>query len=243
MKPEDRKAAIEAGILKGSAHNSDNHKPKSPISEKLGNDLRCVATGARQHAILRNPDLLLDLLAFQLSHGLNWRSPFGISTTIIPNQPGTEEAGYTLDERLTTGVESEKYDADLAKKLRAFRKKGADHIRAELTRILATQYHGGDEKLQALVDKETKPSIREVWTPTAGNFFKRVNAAYLTDLWCDLLDLAADHPTATTFAKLKKGEKADKLESLFQNAEFREAHSVTDAQAAKIDAWLPEGME
>jgi ParB family chromosome partitioning protein len=64
----------------------------------------------------------------------------------------------------------------------------------------------------------------------------------MVEIWRDLLDLPEDHPTATTFAKLKKGEKAEKLEKLFSDADMRKAHNVTDEQAAKIDAWLPEGM-
>lgn len=242
IKPETKKAAIEAGVLRGSAHSS-NDKPKSPISAKLADDLARIAKGARQHAILRDPELMLDLLAYQLSHDLFWRSPFGISTSDVPNWPTTEAEGYELDERLTKGGKGDMYGKDLAKSFRAFRKKGADHIRGELTRFLAAQYTGGDEKMIALVDKETKPNVREVWTPTAENFFSRVGGPYLNELWGDLLDLVEDHPTATTFAKLKKGEKAEKLESLFAIAEVRKAHNVTEDQAARIDAWLPEGME
>nr|WP_010400632.1 hypothetical protein [Paracoccus sp. TRP] len=50
------------------------------------------------------------------------------------------------------------------------------------------------------------------------------------------------HPDPS-FAKLKKGEKAAKLEALFSDDDARKAHRVTEAQAARIDAWLPEGME
>ena len=88
-----------------------------------------------------------------------------------------------------------------------------------------------------------EPQTREVWTPTAANFFGRVGGPYMVEIWRDLLDLAEDHPTATTFAKLKKGEKAAKLEALFTQSDLRSALGVTEAQAAKIDAWLPEGME
>ena len=62
-------------------------------------------------------------------------------------------------------------------------------------------------------------------------------------LWRDLLDLKEDHPTATTFAKLKKGEKAAKLEALFNEPALRKTHGVTEAQDSRIGAWLPEGME
>ena len=245
VKPETKKAAVEAGVLQASRHGSADDKPKSPISNKLADDLARVVTGARQHAALRNPDLLIDLLAFQLSHPLHWRGPLGLSTSEVPNYPTTEAEGYTLNERLTTpgGTFKDAYNVDLARSFRAFRKKGAEHVRGELIRHLAAHYQGGDEKLEALVDKATKPDVREVWTPNSANFFSRVGGPYLNALWRDLLDLAEDHPTATTFAKLKKGEKAEKLEALFSNEATRSALGVTEKQAARIDAWLPEGME
>lgn len=244
VRPEDKKAAAEAGVIKASAGSTVTAAPKSPISQALRDDLNRVAKGAQQHAILRDPDLMIDLLAYQLSHEMRWSNPFGLSQSYVPNWPSTEAAGYQLDERLTTNPARDMYDAkDLGASFRAFRKKGAEHIRGELTRFLAAQYQGGDAKLAALVAKETKPNIREVWTPTAENFFSRVGGPYMNQIWRDLLDLAEDHPTATAFAKLKKGEKAEKLESLFASAETRKAHNVTDEQSAKIGAWLPEGME
>ena len=93
-----------------------------------------------------------------------------------------------------------------------------------------------------MIDKQVTTSIREVWTPTAENFFSRVGGPYLNDLWSDLLGLAAGHPTVTTFEKLKKGEKAEKLESLFGDDATRTALGLTDEQTARIAAWLPEGM-
>ncbi|MEP3921089.1 ParB/RepB/Spo0J family partition protein [Ascidiaceihabitans sp.] len=244
VKPEDKKAAIEAGILRKSAHSSANDGPKSPISQKLRDDLNRVTKGARQHAALRDPDLLIDLLAYQLSHTLHWDSPFGLTKTDVPNWPSTEAEGYALDERLTTNPSRNMWGAkDLGASFRAFRKKGAEHVRGELTRFLAAQFSGGDEKLAALVDKATKPDTREVWTPNAANFFGRVGGPYMVKIWRDLLELAEDHPTVTTFAKLKKGEKAAKLEALFTQSDLRSALGVTEAQVARIDAWLPEGMD
>jgi ParB family chromosome partitioning protein len=204
-----------------------------------------ITQAAHQHAALRDPDLLIDLLAYQLSHDLSFSKPFGLSLTDVPNWPSTEAEGYELDERLTANPPRDMWDAkDLGASFRAFRKKGADHICAELTRFLAAQYCGGDEKLEALVAKATKPSVREVWTPTAENFFGRVSGPYMVTLWCDFLELTEDHPTVTTFAKLKKGEKVKKLHDLFakDNAPFRSALGITNEQAARIDAWLPEGM-
>ena len=248
IRPEDREAAIAAEILTGFAARSTSSDsaadaaPKSPISNALRDDLGRVAQGARQHAALRDPELLIDLLAYQLSHGLAWRKPFGLSTEDVPNWPTTEAEGYALDERLTANPPRDMYGKDLAKSFRAFRAKGAAHVRGELTRMLAAHYRGGSDELAALIDKETAPAIRDVWTPTAANFFSRVGGPYLNDLWCDLLDIAADHPTATSFAKLKKGEKAAKLDSLFSDADTRKALGITEAQQARIAAWLPEGM-
>ena len=94
-----------------------------------------------------------------------------------------------------------------------------------------------------MVSKIAKPNTREVWTPTAANFFSRVGGPCMVEIWRDLLELAEDHPTVTTFSKLKKGEKAAKLEALFTQSDLRSVLGVTEAQAARIDAWLPEGME
>jgi ParB family chromosome partitioning protein len=244
VRPVDKKDAAEAGVINASVSATASATPKSPISKALRDDLNRVARGAQQHAILRNPDLLIALLAYQLSHQMRWSNPFGLSLSDVQNWPSTEAAGYELDERLTTNPARDMYDAkDLGASFRAFRKKGDEHIRGELTRFLAAQYQGGDAKLAEMIAKEIKPSIREVWTPTAENFFSRVGGPYMNQIWQNLLDLAEDHPTATSFAKLKKGEKAEKLESLFASVETRRAHNVTDEQAAKIDTWLPEGME
>ena len=82
-------------------------------------------------------------------------------------------------------------------------------------RCLASLLDVEDDGLGRLIDKEVKADLRQVWTPTAENFFARVGGPTLDALWCELLELAPEHPTATTFAKLKKREKAEKLEALF----------------------------
>jgi ParB family chromosome partitioning protein len=121
-----------------------------------------VAQGAQQHAILRDLDLMIDLLAYQLSHALNWNNPLCIQLTTVPNWPTTEAGGYALDERLTTAPKDDIYGKDLSKSFQAFLKKGAEHVRGELIRFLAALFQGGDEKLSALVAKETKANVREV---------------------------------------------------------------------------------
>jgi len=239
----DKAEAVAAGVLAKSQHSAED-APKSPISQKLRDDLGRVSRGARQHAALRDPDLLIDLQAYQLSHNLYWSKPFGLSVEDVPNWPTTGADGYALDGRLTENPPRDMYGKDLGKSFRAFRQKGTDHIRGELVRFLAAQLRGGDEKLMALIEKATQPNIREIWTPTAANFFGRVGGPYMSDLWRELLDLPVDHPTATSFDKLKKGEKAAKLEALFRgDHDLLNALGVTGEQADKIAVWLPESME
>nr|WP_010400476.1 ParB/RepB/Spo0J family partition protein [Paracoccus sp. TRP] len=247
VKPEDHAAAIEAGYMRQPVQRaqSASEAGKSPISQTLRDDLTRVLTGARQHAALRDPDLLLDLLAYQLTGRMGYRSAFGIRTDDVPNFPTTGAEGYELDARLTTPAErpDDPFGSDLAKGFRAFRKKGRDYVMGELTRHLAALLTGADSKLRSLIDKEVNAHVREVWTPTAANFWTRVSGAYRQKIWCDLLNLKDDHPTATTFAKLKKAEQAERLEKLFSDPAFREAHGVTDKQAERIAKWFPEEVK
>ena len=237
----DKAAAEAAGVLEKSRHASASAAPNSPISDKLRGDLGCIETGARQNALLDDPKLALHLFAFQLSDQMGYGTAFGIRKDCVPNVPETD-TGYVLDKRLTTPVGGGDSD-DRAKAFGAFRKRGDKRIMEILNRYLVSQLSIGDRDLGAMIDSLTKKNTRETLTPTAENFFKRVGGPYLVELWRDLLDLKPDHPTATTFAKLKKGEKADKLEKLFSDPTMRSALGVTEKQATRIDAWLPEGME
>lgn len=236
----DKKAAIEAGILAKSNH-TGSAGTKSPISNKLRIDLDRITTGARQDASLRDPEMLLALFAFQLSGKSGYTSVFGLRKDEVANVPTTEMAGYTLDERLTKMTPPAKFGSDMGRVFRAYKAKGPEFIMEEILRHLASQLTT-DAELADVIDKTVDTNVRDNFTPTAENFFGRVGGPYLIGLWRDLLDLSEDHPTATTFAKLKKTEKADKLEALFGDPEVREAHNLTDAQAKRIDTWLPEGM-
>ena len=202
--------ALDADGQAARSHDSGSAAdaaPKSPISNALRDDLGRVAQGARQHAALRDPDLLIDLLAYQVSHGLAWRKPFGLSTEDVPNWPTTEAEGYALDERLTASPPKDMHGKDFAKSFRAFRAKGAEYVRGELVQILAAHYRGGSDELAALIDKQTTPATREVWRPTAANFFSCVGGPYLNGLWRGLLDLAGDQPTCYQLRKAEKGRE------------------------------------
>jgi ParB family chromosome partitioning protein len=185
--------------------------------------------------------MLLALFAFQLSGKSGYTSVFGFRKDEVANVPTTEMAGYTLDERLTKTTPSAKFGSNMGRVFRAYKAKGPEFIMEEITRHLASQLTT-DAELAEVIDKTVNTNVRDNFTPTAENFFGRVGGPYLIALWRDLLGLSEDHPTVTTFAKLKKSEKADKMEALFADAEMRKAHNITEAQAKRIDTWLPEGM-
>ncbi len=234
----DRAAAVEAGVLPKPYRMEQDDAPKSPYSAKLQDDLNAAALGARQNAAVDHADLILDLLAWQLSGGMGYRRAFEVRADAPRNAPETE-TGFALDERLTKEGTSPKdpWGSDLAKGFRAFRKKGREHRDAELTRHLTRLLDVSDEGLGKLIDKEAGTSLRAVWTPTAENLFKRMKGDWLDALWNDLLDCAPASPRATSFAKKKKGEKAETLEALFAKPSAFEA---TPEQVEKIDAWVPD---
>ena len=245
VRPEDRAAAVTAGVLSVDRDEiSAPAAPKSPISAKLADDLSRMMRGVRQHAALAQPDLLLALLAFHLSGQMGYRGAFGLRKEDVPNFPTTEEAGYAINPRLTTPAArpSDPWDSDLAKAFQAFRKKGAEHVMGELMSHLAALLTVDDKKLGALIDKEASTSVRENFTPTAANFWSRVPGSYRIKIWRELLGLKEDHPTATTFAKLKKVDQCAKLETLFTDKQTQAAYSLSEKQMTRIAQWLPEGM-
>ncbi len=243
VRGDDRAEAEAAGIIAPNHHQPAEKAPKAAISEKLRMNLRRIETGARQNAMLDDPRLALHLLAFQLCGKMGYGSAYGIRMDDVPNVPETE-TGYTLDKRLTTPERDDRnpFDRDHAADFAKFRKRGDARIMEVLNRFLVSQLSVGDADLGAMIDKITSKQTRKTFTPTAENFFGRVAGPYLVTLWGDFLGLAMDHPTVTSFEKLKKGDKAEKLESLFADEATRSALGLTDDQCAHIATWLPEGM-
>lgn len=242
IRPEDKKPAIAAGVLQTSAHGSGADKaPKNPFSQKLRDDLDAIELAALQNAMLDQPDLLLDLLAFQLSGATGFRDVFDVSLGTPSNAPSVE-AGFEIDKRLSKpGVNpADAWGVDLKKAFASFKKKGQKHRAAELTRHLAKLLTGGDAVFHEVLSEKAGADIRKVWTPTAENLFKRVSGPMLETIYCDLLDLAPTSAEAKAFAKLKKAEKAKTLEDLFSDETKQKLLGVTAAQKARIEAWVPD---
>ena len=240
IKREDKKAAVEAGILKQSGH-AKSDTPKSPYSQKLADDLDAIRLGARQNAAVNEAEMLLDLLAFQLSGHTGHRRVFEVRLDHPRNQPDTE-TGFQLDERLTASAETDgdTWNSVLADAFKKFQAKGKKHRNAEITRHLAAVLTGGDDAFKAEIDGQCGTNIRAVWTPTAENFFKRVSGPHLETIYQTLLDLKADSTAAKAFAAFKKGDKAARMEKLFSDEATQKVLGVTKEQKTRIDAWVPE---
>lgn len=242
IKPEDKKAAIEMGLLTKSQHSVRGEKaPKNPYSQKLRTDLDAIKLAALQNAMLEQPDLLLDLLTFQLSGMTGFSDVLGISLDHPNNAPSTE-TGFEVDKRLTKPRVSpeDRWGVDLTKAFGVFKKKGKKYRDAELTRQLSKLLTGGDDGFETFLGGKSDAGIRKIWTPTAENLFKRISGPMMESIYCGLLDFAPADEKAKTFAKLKKGEKADALENLFSEPTKQKLLGVTQDQKARIDSWVPD---
>lgn len=242
VRPEDKKAAVEGGILTKSSHGASSvGTPKNPYSQKLRDDLDAVKLAALQNAMLEQPDLLLDLLAFQLCGMTGYEKVVDVSLGSPSNSPSTE-TGFTVDKRLSKPRVSpaDAWNVDLPKAFVAFKKKGKKYREHELVRQLAKLLTGADEDFSAYLGGKSNAGIRKIWTPTAENLFKRISGPMLEAIYCDLLDLSPADERATIFAKSKKSEKAGALEDLFSDVTKQRVLGVTEAQKARIDTWVPD---
>ena len=155
----------------------------------------------------------------------------------------TTETGFKLDKRLApfeTDYSASSQDK-LSPAFAKFRKLGDARIMKMLNLALAQQL-SLPEGLSKTFDQITKRKTRDHFTPNAENLFSRLKGPYLCTIWNEVLGLADDHPTATSFAKLKKGEKVEALDSLFNDTKYQTASGLDDAQLERISDWLPEGM-
>ena len=246
VRPEDRTAAIEAGVLTGHAarpmEGARADAPRSPWSGALVADLQAMRSAAVQGAMLDKPDLALDLLAYTFAE--RWGGPLAVRTEESPIKP-TTETGFAPDPRLCgTGTDEGGEGQDTASEddpFDVFRAKGKKHRNAVLALALARSLKYSDrDPIFAKVEAETKAHIRQVWTPTAENVFRRVSADTLDAL---MLDLTGCDPHGSGFKAWKaqkKGEKADAMERLFTDAAYQAAWRIDAARKARIDAWVPD---
>ncbi|WP_171054117.1 ParB/RepB/Spo0J family partition protein [Arenibacterium halophilum] len=217
--------------------------PQAPLDE-----LHRIELLALQTALLDKPELVLDLLAWQIERRAPaWCSPFAVQ---LSDQQITPEAAQhvTIDARLaetSNATEFGKTDKPVDQ-FTAFQAKGKKHRNQVLTRHFVRTLNRMTSDQAPLADhlaELTGAAIRKVWTPCAPGYFKRLPAGRLDGLWQELTALPAEAEETVAFAKLKKSEKADELARLFQDASAREALGLSRDQATAIDAWLPAELQ
>lgn len=247
VRPEDKKAAVEAGVLQ-APQSTKLDTPKSPYSQKLVADMQAIRLASVQAALLAKPELVLDLLGFGLSDASgSFESVFGIRLDRPTNAPSVED-GFTSEPRLAHGIDASEYwqqgtrVEDLAEAFATFREDGKKARNAQITEAITRTlpYQAGDPTFFDLIANESGADIRKHWTPTAENFFSRVSAAYLIDLMCEFLSCDARDDRVASFAKLKKAEKAEKMEKLVNDPTTQKLMGLTSEQKAKLDKWVPD---
>jgi ParB family transcriptional regulator, chromosome partitioning protein len=251
IKPEDQEEAIVAGILEEATPETATPKAEKPAyTQKFMDDMTAIRLAGVQTALLEKPEFVLDMLAFALSPATGYYdNSLSISFNNQRNTPDTDDA-FILHPRLG-GERSEDDEAafEQVKKLsgkkrhdafEAFRKLGKKARNAQITQSFARALKTQEGDFMAVIEAEAGASIRSIWTPTAANCFKRLNAGQLEALFMSLLDLKPEDAHAKSFAKAKKGEKAEVLHKLFNEPNEQKALNVTTEQQSRIDAWVPE---
>ena len=247
VRPEDKKAAIEAGVLQ-APQTTKSDTPKSPYSQKLVADMQAIRLASVQAALLAKPELVLDLLGFGLSEASgSFESVFAIRLDRPTNAPGVED-GFTREPRLEHGIDASEYwqkgtrVEDLSEAFDTFRETGKKARNAQITEAIARTlpYQAGGAEFFGLITDEAGADIRKHWTPTAENFFSRVSAGHLIDLLCEFLDCDAHDERVAAFTKLKKAEKAEKMEKLVSDPTTQKLMGLTPDQKAKLDKWVPD---
>jgi ParB family transcriptional regulator, chromosome partitioning protein len=203
-------------------------------SASLSADLGRIRLLALQNAALADPGLMVDLLAWQMTHDCyTWQRPLDVTLnpqTITPEKPD----GTIIPARLTLQPGSSRaFDAE---GFTAWRNEGGAANLFMLGTALACTLREGEAG--PLLISLLQPQVRTVWAPTAAGYFSRITVPQMDAIWAQLVpdDAGLDQPSFTT---MKKGDKAKRLDALFNDASVRESLGLSRAQNAAIDTWLP----
>jgi len=218
-------------------------RESAAISGSLLADLARIRLAALQAAVMQDPPLIWDLLQWQMSGTVvSYGQPLDLTLTPQNIQPEIL-AGTEVPSRLTDGdsVPHKDQTYATAEAFLAFRNLDSSAKGRILDRTIARAIIDGRDYLPALAAL-AQPYVRRIWTPTAAGYFSRLPVAHLDRIWCSLVDDGLE-PTHAKFRALKKGEKAQLLHKLFNDADFREAIGTSREANAAIDCWLPEQLQ
>lgn len=250
VKPEDHDEAAQAGVVRKAVGASRTKGEKPEFSQKFVDDMKAVRLATTQTALLRKPEYLLDLFGFDVSAASSRLSSMfahGFHEA-EPNCPSLDD-NFVLDPRLGGDYDDEAEalfeqlngmaKTGPVKAFNAFREAGKKLRNGQMTAYLAKRFQTQRKEFMELVMEEVGADMREVWTPSETNCFKRLNGGQLDGIFSDLMDLKADSQAQKVFVKLKKGQKANTLHKLFNDADYQEKSGVTAEQKNRIDAWVP----
>lgn len=240
VKPEDDQAAQDAEFL--SKIEPIEKTEKSDYSIAFVEDMDAIAKGSLQAKLLNNPELVLDLVAFSLSDLVMYDTPIGIRLETPRNTPSKDD-GFILPQALDDSMKPQfdyRNKTSLADRFKAFRERG-QKARNELLVQNFSRALGISKTndLFAALQEETKSHMRQVWTPSETNCFKRLRGDLLDDCYCEVMELKRGTTQFKEFSKLKKAEKAKALHKLFNDAKHQKALKLTDKQISNIQNWVP----
>ena len=96
VKPEDQEKAVELGVLENHRQTAPVEKvEKHPFSQALQADIGRVCVAAKQTAMLDQPELLLAILAFELTGRARWDGGISVNPREVTNSPSIL-AGFEL---------------------------------------------------------------------------------------------------------------------------------------------------
>ena len=131
---------------------------------------------------------------------------------------------------------------DLSEAFTSFRETGKKARNAQITEAIVRTlpYQAGGSAFFSALAEEAGAAICKYCTRTAKNFFSRVSAGHLVDLFCEFLGSDGRDERVAAFAKLKKAEKAEKMEKLMSDPTTQKLMGITPKQKARLDTWVPD---
>lgn len=209
------------------------------IPQNLRDDLRIIQTLALQTALLEKPELVLDLLAITLTSDISiWHRPLALSPTAQPLAPSKPDETH-IDTRLADVMPKDSIGkaAPVIALLDQMQAGGRKARNAAITSALVRTMHTAGSDFGKALAARLRVNPRNVWHPTAENYFKRLPVGMLDQIRDELLPHMADE--AQRFRELKKAAKAAELHRIIHDADYREALGLSRDQNAAIDRWLP----
>lgn len=210
------------------------------LPQNLRDDLRVIQTLAIQQALLSRGDLVQALLYITTCKPIApHMRPLALSPTaqtIVPSK----SSNTLLDERLASALPVG-YDDLTAEMLADALAMPAGRRDTEICAALARTFcRASNTPIGAVIAAEIDAHPRDVWNPDADNFFRRLPAGMLDQIWADLVP--SDLTDHSKFRAMKKAEKAKELDLLFRSDDTREAIGLSRDQNAQIDRWVPQEL-